>query len=417
MGNADQSVEERIGMQKVIITFLGDRGALETKYCIQGRYYLGRVFAEALHQFCEYDRMLVCVTAKAREKTWPVLESLQDTRIEPVDIPTGETTEEMWQTFRIIAGRVNEGDEVIFDITHGLRSLPFLVFLFAAYLKAAKSVKIRAVYYGALELQNRDEGKPSPVIDLSEFVSMLDWITATDRFIYLGLGNGLSDLVRNSAPAVADAINDTSLALLLSRPLGTMEAADRLRCEIEAAKQEDVSLPLPFALLSDKVQNAYTRFALADPLSDENTVENLRRQVNMVDWYVERQQYNQAATLWYEVLISLVAYACGLRGEAILDKNQRDKFEKALNNYTDPPAGTLSDAQKCLRDMPNAGCIVDLWKKYKGVRNDVAHTEMLGQSRSQGAPKLVNSIAQMRCDLKLLAGQILNGQYAPSKNG
>ena len=56
-----------------IITFLGDRGAMETKYKFQDKVYTGGIFAEALHQFCEYDQMLVCVTEKAKANTWSVL--------------------------------------------------------------------------------------------------------------------------------------------------------------------------------------------------------------------------------------------------------------------------------------------------------------------------------------------------------
>ena len=94
-------------MSKInIITFLGDRGALQTTYTHNGNEYVGGVFAEALRQFCEYDTMLVCVTERAKENTWPVLEALGDSRIKPIDIPTGRSTEEMWQTFKIIAEQV-----------------------------------------------------------------------------------------------------------------------------------------------------------------------------------------------------------------------------------------------------------------------------------------------------------------------
>ena len=71
------------------------------------------------------------------------------------------------------------------------------VFLFAAYLKAAKNVTIDAIYYGALELGNSETGIPAPVIDLSEFVSMIDWLTATDQFIKTGNGKSLANLLLN----------------------------------------------------------------------------------------------------------------------------------------------------------------------------------------------------------------------------
>ena len=61
--------------QTKIITFLGDRGALKTTYSYESKTYQGGVFAEVLRQFCEYDTMLVCVTEKAKQNTWTVLEN------------------------------------------------------------------------------------------------------------------------------------------------------------------------------------------------------------------------------------------------------------------------------------------------------------------------------------------------------
>jgi CRISPR-associated DxTHG motif protein len=144
-----------------IITFLG-KYPKETIYSYGDNTYKGKVFAEALHQFCQYDSMLVCVTEEAKATSWPVLEALGDSRIKAVEIPTGKTTEEMWDTFKNVTNYVDEGDRVIFDITHGLRSLPFLVFLFAAYLKSAKNVEIQAIYYGAFELGDTNKKLPAP---------------------------------------------------------------------------------------------------------------------------------------------------------------------------------------------------------------------------------------------------------------
>ncbi|MCA9936943.1 MAG: hypothetical protein KC415_23570 [Anaerolineales bacterium] len=70
-----------------------------TQYQWQDQKYEGHVFAEALRQFVHYDKMLVFLTAEAREATYPTLAALQDPRIEPIDIPDGRTSAEMWQTF------------------------------------------------------------------------------------------------------------------------------------------------------------------------------------------------------------------------------------------------------------------------------------------------------------------------------
>ena len=94
--------------------------------------------------FCDYERMLVCVTAEAEKMGWDALQVAlgHSPKATKVNIPTGENTDEIWEIFNIISSLIHEGESVTFDITHGLRSLPFLVFLFAAYLKTAKHVRI-----------------------------------------------------------------------------------------------------------------------------------------------------------------------------------------------------------------------------------------------------------------------------------
>ncbi|MBD2279399.1 MAG: TIGR02221 family CRISPR-associated protein [Dolichospermum sp. DEX189] len=319
-------------MSKInIITFLGDRGARQTTYIHNQKEYVGGVFAEALQQFCEYNTMLVCVTERARENTWPVLEALGDSRIKPIDIPTGRSTEEMWQTFKIIAEQVNENDHVIFDITHGLRSLPFLVFLFAAYLKAAKNVTIDAIYYGALELGNSETGIPAPVIDLSEFVSMIDWLTATDQFIKTGNGKSLANLLLNGnteLQELASGIDGISQGLQLLRPMDVLEKSAMLPELIAKAAPTVSQSELPFITLLSRVEKDYGKFGLNNPIDYTMSPQScLLRQLEMVEWYIEKGQIVQALSIAREWIPSLLCFYFKLNP---LDIKDRDEMEFLL---------------------------------------------------------------------------------------
>jgi len=332
---------------KKIITFLGIQ-AKKTTYCFQGQNYDGEVFAEALHKFCNYDSMLVCVTSEAKEKTFPILEKLEEKRIQAVEIPTGQSTEEMWETFKIINQKVNENDSVIFDITHGLRSLPFLVFLFAAYLKAAKNVTIEAIYYGAWELGFSNNGI-APVIDLSEFIGMLDWLTATERFVEIGDGQPLADLLKKGMPskielrdsisarelkrdleAASKAIESISLALRLTRPIETMEEATKLEQALKKAAPSIAKQAQPFSILGEQVVKEYGQFALENPRENSQLANNLWLQLKMIQWYRERQQIVQAVTLTREWIVSVLALKFG--EPMFSNKNGRSEVERALNN-------------------------------------------------------------------------------------
>ncbi|ELS34191.1 MULTISPECIES: TIGR02221 family CRISPR-associated protein [Pseudanabaena] len=383
-----------------VVTFLGDRGLLETKYRFgdHAQSYTGGVFAEALVQFCEFDRMIVCVTEKAKLNTWSKLVNLHsDPRIQALDIPTGIDTSEMWQTFEIIAAEIPEGESVIFDITHGLRSLPFLVFLFAAYFKAAKNVTIKSIYYGALELR---AGEIAPVIDLSEFISMIDWITATTRFTEMGNGQALVDLLRNEMPTTeelrdrpdwsdlsgslentASAIETISLALSITRPIEVMASASKLEATLKRSADAFGQRARPFQLLSDRVVAEYGQFALERPIQKDVIRQNLEIQRETIEWYIERNYIVQALTLAREWLVSVVAYWFDLdildyRGsrEPIEDAlhRLRHKFHPKGREFVSKGNGYFDE----LVDLPNARAIATLWKELANLRNDLAHCGM-----------------------------------------
>jgi CRISPR-associated Csx2 family protein len=421
--------------QTKIISFLGAI-ARPTTYSHQDKEYVGEVFAQVLREFCQYDTMLVCVTELAKEKTFPILEALNDSRIQPIDIPTGRTTEEMWETFKIITQHVDEGDRVIFDITHGLRSLPFLVFLFAAYLKAAKNVTIAAIYYGALELSDSKNNVPAPVIDLSEFVSMIDWLTATTRFVKIGDGQPLASLLQDAIPSSeelrndpntrplknqikqsAEAIEAISLALSLTRPIETMESANKLEEIIKNATTSFDERAKPFSLLSDKVVQEYGQFSLNNPKDTATLTENLVLQLQMIDWYIQRDKIVQAVTLAREWLVSVLVLNFGL-GEHILDlKKGRDYAEKSLNNATENRKPddkrrqiTSSNYDNHFEALPQADELVKVWGTMTELRNDIAHCGMNRQP--QTAANLKEKAKLLYPKLEEIGKQLLPQQEA-----
>lgn len=292
--------------------------------------------------------------------------------------------------------------------THSLRSLPFLIFLVAAYLKAAKGVTIEAIYYGAYEL-----GEPAPVIDLSEFVGLLDWLAAADRFTETGDGRPLAALLRAGMPRglamrddlekralgkalryAAEAIEDVALALRVTRPLETMETATHLEAALSQASTAVAARARPFAL--------------ADPLDRPNWAANLRLQLAMVRWYLDKAQVVQAATLAREWLVSAVAYRVGATSLVDLE-GQRLPIEGALNNARRRRAGREVDRPSIwdpdAAALPELDRVVRVWNKVIDLRNDIAHVGM--NERPKSASDLRRDMAALLPDLESLAGSLL----------
>ena len=395
-----------------VITFLGT--SLQPKptlYCYSDKtgeeiHAKGFVFAQALCQFFDFDRMLVCMTEEAEKTVWESLKTedkmleLADERVQVLPIATGNNTTEMWEIFTTIAREIEVGETVIFDITHGLRSLPFLVFLFAAYLKSAKGVKIKGIYYGALELSKRGT-IPAPVIDLSEFVEMLDWLTASERFIEMGDGGALARLLRSKVQRgdktlgmAAKGIEEVASGLVLARPLETMRASALLGKRLADASEEIELRAKPFGLLQEQVANAYGQFAFPTFIN-ESAVSfsqkiglTLEQQLMMINWYREKGQIIQAVELSREWGVSVFVRYFDLENVAKI--KVKDKYETSrtiIESALAALASSVSSREKTIpswsnewvpliQEMKNERSIAEFWDRLTSLRNDLAHSGM-----------------------------------------
>jgi CRISPR-associated DxTHG motif protein len=371
-------------MTRIIITFLGISASNDYYgYKYEGEISKGRVFAEALleRKLVKFDKMLVCVTNGAENTTWKIIEPFaleNPTSIVHVPIEDGMNDVELWKNFNSITAEFQNDDEVIFDITHGFRSLPFLVFLFSAYLKVAKKVKIASVLYGVLE-KREPPSSPEikniiPVIQLSSFVLMLDWMSATQQFIDLGDGNGLVKLLKGliirdndlkeTVQEMAEAIELVSDALIYIRPIEAMKAAAKIQQlvpQIKSAGHELAELQ-PFLLLVDQIDDKYKILALAEPMESQNLYQNLNRQLDMISWYQDHQQQIKSIVLARELFVSILAY--WLKNDPF-NSNVRVRCGSILNNKE------LRDAEfDRFEDRTN---IWTAWISVRDPRNEYAH--------------------------------------------
>ena len=360
-------------MTTKVISFLGT-SVRPTKYSYKEQVYEGSLFQIALRQFTDFDEMLVFVTKDARKIAYSALEELGDPRIKPIDIRTGRTSEGLWNIFNTVVKTVDDNDTVIFDITHGLRSIPFLTFLVAAYLRSAKNIEIKAVLYGAFDL---GQGGPAPVIDLSEFVSLLDWLTATNEFIKTGNAASLAEqLSKTNEPALlplAGTVEGIATGLHLLRPKETSAAAISLPENLSQVRDK---VPPPFTLLSDSLLENYGRFGHAGKTGPQD---QLRYQLEMVNWYYQRGQLVHALSLAREWVVSLLCLYFNLDAE---DKVCREEMELLLSGgkIKHPETGEVVRQSVYLEQWPTVPQNKRLRNLWGGIynlanlRNDVLHS-------------------------------------------
>jgi CRISPR-associated DxTHG motif protein len=230
-------------------------------------------------------------------------------------IPEGQSEEEIWAIFQTIYDSLSEGDQVIFDVTHGFRSIPMLVLVVLHYARTMKQVKLAGIYYGAFEAHKKvpssdDRGTPelrAPIFDLTPFASLLDWTVAIDRFLGAGDAGPAKKLAHEhlatfSVPERMDpsliALKRVSVALEeLTKNLSTCRgpsigpAASQLQSRIRDYFQASNHLP-PLKALLEAVGCQVQPF-------DGNTV---RDGLRAARWCMEHNLIQQGYTILQEIL-------------------------------------------------------------------------------------------------------------------
>lgn len=357
-----------------LITALGAGKYEPVTYRWNDHTYETSFVQEAFVHWLKPEVTCVLLTEGARAKNWDKLrDKLQDhTQIVEKVIPDGRDESELWQIFAAIRDAVKEGDEIVFDITHGFRSLPMIALLTIAYLKQVKGVKVQYVLYGAFEAQG-EQG--APVFDLTAFADLLDWLAAAKMFMATGDSSELGQLIQevqndayrnrgaygeNLPRALKNygaALEEVSNDLLLARVPSLPDSIRRLAQRQSEANTEVGQWTQPMTLLLDKIAAAYAPFQDDSPLT----------QAALIRWYLKHNHIVQAVTLAREWVVSDYARQKSLsRDDAEAELNQR-----ANNQENDE--------------------LVQLWSSIRNIRNDLAHC---GFGRAEGQVLPAASIRQ-----------------------
>lgn len=421
------------------ITFLGPTAYKPTTYCYNGREYETRFFAEALpHFFPDLERVLVFVTPTVQmHENLAALQDRLGELLHPVPIPEGHSEDELWETFDALTGAVAEGEKVLFDITHSFRSIPLLVFLAAAYMRAIRPVTVHRVIYGAWEARDKEANR-SPVFDLTPFVSLLDWLTATDRFVETGDGRPLADLLQEAARfehpqrqlthqeraasdasrrigLAASAIRKTSQALLTTLIPHAERASHLLAIRLTEAESDLAQQAPPYRVLAERVRTTYAPFALEAPMSDALETD-LLAQLEMIGWYLDNGHMPQAITLMREWVVTAVGRWLGLGSEQLLDHHTgRRPVGESLNWLVHhQPADTDLDARLDeppyaveLQSLPHARELALLWHQLTQIRNPINHAMMKKNWSEIKSDTIVSQIRECYERLGRLAPSLL----------
>jgi len=391
-----------------LLTFLGLGKYHETRYVWRGQTFDARFAPLASVHFLQPQRLIVFLTDEARAQIFPLFQQAlpPDLPVESHAIPLGKTDAELWEIFTTITDSVQEGDEIAFDITHGLRSFPYIALLVAAYLRTAMQVQVRAVVYGAFDVRDQSTTPHrAPLFDLSPMLNLLEWASAADRFNRTGDARYLASLLgqaqkrlaqhlHNDHDAIAQQVaplghlrselTSLSQALAVVRPEEVAAGAARLPRRIEQAQAglAVAASARPFQRLLNTIAQSYQPLAL-ETTPHTSPQERLNAQRALVRWYLEHEHWVQAITLARELLVNWVMLHLGLSAWKDLDERQRvervinaeaERLLKAKREQATTPSQPFRSL--FLGKVPQVEQLLGLWKNLADKRNDIDHAGM-----------------------------------------
>lgn len=337
------------------------------RYCWGEREFNTTLIQEAWGEW--FSDAQVLATERARQERRDDLERHPHWKL--VDIPDGKNESEFWDIYGQVVTHLEEGDEVILDITHGFRSLPVLILLAATFLRSAWGVTVKHVLYGAHEAKTGDQ---TPVFDLAPFLTMLDWAGATDRFLDTGDVRRLAQLSRAFSEDLEDSVRHLqafSTALQLHYPLQAGQAA---REGLEALEQSRSRIPAPMGILEKRLMDGISPLAFSDHDPHERQLSALFHQVL---WYRRHGHYEKAVGLASEWVHLFVKWKVG-----------QDIWSE---NFS------LKDELGRRRNEDWADKLKNLHEEIKRLRNNISHWQFkrkseLHPSESEDTPRQVEEL-------------------------
>ncbi len=382
-------------MSKVLMAFLGTANYEPCNYLLNSHESINNVrfIQEALasllcKDWTENDRIVIFLTEKAKNTNWidnggkegleRRLKSLGLKVIPiPKSVPEGKIETEIWTIFDEVFNQINTDDEIIFDITHGFRSLPMLAIVILNYAEALKNIKIGGVYYGAFEA--KDANNNAPIFNLTPLVHLFNWTNATRNFLTYGDAKDMRKLAYEEIkPILKDTqgkdedvknlrwfneqLEEFTQAILTCRGHAIIRDFDfdRLKKLAEVHKESYIK---PLNPLLGKIAKEIKNFNYNDPMNCYAAVK----------WCLDHNLTQQGYTFLREAMITeIVEKEFGM--DKITDRDTRNIVETSINIKSNQ----IDDSKKNKDDMVHImdSLDSDFVMRYNEIsqrRNDINH--------------------------------------------
>lgn len=354
----EKEIHENSDKEHILLTSLGARYYKDTEYEWSGETATADFAPLALLDlFPRFDlsmpnRIIAVVTADALRETWPAFKkgvpSCLKITPEYILIPDGRNSAEIRDILGSVADPkyIPRGADLTLDVTQGFRHFPFIFYALVLYLKSLRGVEIRGAYYGMAEAAD-----PKPIIDLQPLIELPDWFHAVRMFRDQGTTKPMAekleplkkelkkkaDELRDGAkkpPPEArelyqqarhlekgsiDSLKSYAFAYESALPLELGKASTELVDSIQRLPSiNSEKLPPLVVELTTAIKDAGEKTSLKGLKSSGEwkreiplNPNELKRQADMIDLYLERDQLSLAVGLMREWVVSWLILKSG----------------------------------------------------------------------------------------------------------
>ena len=440
-------------MRKVFISFLGTNDYLPCNYEIKEfapvqnvRFVQEACIVRWCEQWSAEDQIFICITDEAERKNWlddgharrddggdeprqglaTRLKALQlAAPCAKVTIPAGRSEEEIWDIFERVFSLLRTGDHLYLDITHAFRSLPVLAMVILSYAKVMRTISVRAISYGAMEVLGKIEEikrmpveeRNVPVFDLLPFDRLQDWTTAVDRFTASGdatLIGQLADkdirlIIKATQGQNADAkiiqklgkqLKAFSDVLATCRSLDISASATSVMQSLQ--RIQDTNILKPFRPVLDKLVPALASFQgeeIADGLAAAR-------------WCLDHQLYQQGYTILLETMITFVVNkALGKDGRTQSDRELVNQCVAIITNdipeseWRFPAGDDKPVTRQMIAWMQPHQELLNKLRELGDIRNDIDHAGQKDNPRK--AKAIRNNLSNYIKDMEQIVAKII----------
>ena len=269
----------------------------------------------------------------------PLMARATNRVVRPRLIPTASDEREQYAILAAVDEAVARNSDLDFDLTHGFRHLGMVGFLSSFMLERLSSLKVRGLWYGALDMT---ESGITPVLRLDGLMRVRRWLDALDRFDAAGDYGVFAPLLQEDG-VPSDKAGCLEAASFLERTLNVRDAARKIMTFLPVL---DEPLEGASGLFQHRLAERL-RWAKAGPLSEQ--------QRKLAHQYLNRGDFVRAAMFGWEACAS---HACEQRGISTLRFSGERK--QAVAEFDDEMKG-------------NNGHRASAYWALKHIRNALAH--------------------------------------------